>query len=135
MANMGQYLTALLLNWSMTGGAATRPTAWGIALSLGSPTSVSASEVAGGSGYLRTTMAFGAAGTPTSSGTASNASAITFGPFSSAQSISGIVVFDTVTTSSNSGNILWEGLLATARTIGIGDSLVLPTGSLLLTLS
>jgi hypothetical protein len=26
-------------------------------------------------------------------------------------------------------------LLATARTIGVGDSLVLPTGSLLLTLS
>jgi hypothetical protein len=80
-------------------------------------------------------MAFGAAGTPTSSGTVSNASAITFGPFSSAQSISGIVVFDTVTTSVNSGNILWQGLLATARTIGIGDSLVLPTGSLLLTLN
>lgn len=79
-------------------------------------------------------MAWGAAGTPTSSGTVTNASAVTFGPFSSAQSISGILVWDTML-SANSGNLLWFGLLGAARTVAIADSLVLPTGSLLLTLT
>lgn len=134
MANIGQYLTAQFLNWAMGGAGATQPTKWGIGLSTGAPSSISGSEIGTASGYARQSMAWGAAGTPTSSGTVSNASAVTFGPFSSAQSVSGILVWDSML-SLNSGNLLWEGLLATARTIGIGDSLVLPQGSLLLTLS
>jgi hypothetical protein len=43
---------------------------------------------------------------------------MTFGPFSSAQSISGVIVKDTIATG---GNLLWQGLLATARTVGVGD--------------
>jgi hypothetical protein len=134
MANVSQYLSKALLDWSLGGATPTRPAAWGIGLSLGSPTSVSGSEITTGSGYARQTGIFGAAGTPTSSGTGSNNSACTFGPFSGAASVSGLQLWDSML-SLNSGNMLYEGLLATARTIGVGDSLVLNVGALIIGMS
>lgn len=133
MAAIGQYLTQALLNWSLNADAVTRPTAWGVGLSLGSPTSVSGSEITTGSGYSRVAATFASAGTPTSSGTGTNISNMTFGPFSSACSISGIQVWDTVL-SLNSGNLLYYGLLATARTLNAGDSLVVASGALTISL-
>lgn len=130
MAAASQYLQKAALDWVFGGASPTQPTKWGVALSLGAPTSVSASEVSTNSGYARQSMAWGAAGTPSGSGTVSNASAITFGPFSTAQSLSGLVVFDTML-SANSGNMLVYGNLATARTVGIGDSLVIASASIL----
>ena len=44
---------------------------------------------------------------------------MTFGPFSSAQSLSGLIVTDTLATA---GNLLFYGTLTTARTVAIGDS-------------
>lgn len=134
MANISQYLTKAMLDWSMGGATPTRPGAWGVGLSLGAPTSVSGSEITTGSGYARQSPGtFAAAGTPTSSGTATNTAAMTFGPFSGAASISGIQIWDTVL-SLNSGNMLWYGLLATARTVGVGDSLVIASGALAVSL-
>lgn len=134
MANISQYMQANMLNWVFAGAAATVPTKWGVGISLGNPSSTSGSEVSTASGYSRQSMAWGAAGTPTGSGTVTNASAITFGPFSTAQSLSGLLIWDTML-SANSGNLLWYGTLATARTLGVGDSLVVPTGSILVTLA
>jgi hypothetical protein len=138
MANIGQFMQANMLNWVFSGAAPTAATKWGIGLSTaaGVPSSVSSSqsEVATGSGYTRQSMAWGAAGTPSGSGTVTNASAITFGPFSNAQSISGLLIYDTILTL-NSGNLLWMGTLATARTVGVGDSLVIAAGSILVTLA
>ena len=59
---------------------------------------------------------------------------MTFGPFSSAFSITGLQVWDTVL-SLNSGNMLWYGTLTTARTVAIGDSLVIASGALTISLS
>jgi hypothetical protein len=134
MANISQYLTKAMLDWSLGGATPTRPGAWGIGLSLGSPTSVSGSEITTGSGYARQTGIFAAAGTPTSSGTVTNASNMTFGPFSGACSISGIQIWDTILTL-NSGSLLYMGLLTTARTLIIGDSLVLASGALTVSLN
>lgn len=80
-------------------------------------------------------MAFGAAGTPTSSGTVTNASAVTFGPVNAASVISGIQIWDTVGVAADAGNMLWFGLLATARTLASGDSLVIASGALTVTLT
>lgn len=135
MANISQYATKALLDWVMGGASPTRPTAWGVGLSLGSPTSVSGSEITTGSGYARQTAnTFAAADTPTSSGTATNTTNMTFGPFSSACSISGIQIWDTVL-SLNSGNMLWYGLLTTARTLIAGDLLVVNSGALTVSLN
>lgn len=126
MANISAYLEKAMLDWSLGGATPTRPTIWSFGLSLGSPTSVSGSEITTGSGYARQTAIFAAAASP--GGSATNGSAATFGPFSGAASVSGIQIWDTILTL-NSGNMLYEGLLATARTIGVGDSLVLASGA------
>jgi hypothetical protein len=133
MANVMQQMMRDLLDWSLGGATPTRPAAWFIGLATGSPTSVASSEIAVGSGYVRQTVAFAAAGTPASSGTATNNAALTFGPFSTAQSISGIFIANTV--SSNAGTGLYAGLLSAARTVQSGDSLVVASGALVVSMS
>ena len=132
MANIAQYASKALLDWICGGASPTQPTTRGIGLSLGVPSSISASEVGAASGYTRQTVTFGAAGTPTSSGTVTNANAMTFGPFSTAQSISGLVVADTLAAG---GNLLFYGTLTTARTVQPGDSLVIAVAALTITLA
>lgn len=132
MSNVGAYAEKALLDWVCGGAVPTSPATRAVGLSLGAPTSVSGSEVGISSGYTRQSVTFAAAASP--AGSVSNANAMTFGPFSSAQSISGLVVWDTVLTN-NSGNMLWYGTLTTARTVGVGDSLVIAAGALVITLA
>lgn len=133
MANVMQPMMKSLLDWSLGGATPTRPAAQFVGLATGSPTSAASSEIATGSGYTRQTVTFGAAGTPASSGTATNVNAMTFGPFSTAQSISGLFIADTV--SSNAGTGLYAGLLSAARTVQSGDSLVVASGALTVSMS
>lgn len=138
MANISQYMTKAMLDWALLGQAVTptRPVGIFVGLSLTAPTSVASNEVATGSGYVRQGSAasvFSNAGTPSGSGTAVNALAMTFGPFSSSAVINGLFISDTV--SSNAGNMLFFGNLATVRTPLIGDSLVLAAGALTITLN
>jgi hypothetical protein len=131
MANISSYDQKAMLDWVLGGATPTRPTDRYVALSLGTPTSVSASEVLTNSGYVRQTALFGAAASP--AGSASNTAAMTFGPFSSSAAIQGVVIFDT--SAFTAGNQLWYGTLLTARTVLPGDTLVIGAGSLILTLS
>jgi hypothetical protein len=133
MANIGAYAAKQTLDWQLGGaGAITQPASRLVALSLGTPTSVSAmGEVATNSGYARQTALFGAAASP--AGSASNTAAMTFGPFSSSNAIQGLLIYDTI--SINSGNIWWYGTLLTARTVLPGDTLVVAAGALIATLS
>jgi hypothetical protein len=133
MANVSQALMKSLLDWSLNGATPTRPGAAFVGLATGSPTSAASSEIATGSGYVRQTVTFAAAGTPSGSGTATNNAAMTFGPFSTAQSISGLFISDTV--SSNAGTMLYEGLLSAARTVQAGDSLVIASGALVVSMA
>jgi hypothetical protein len=59
---------------------------------------------------------------------------MTFGPFSGAASITGIQIWDTVLTL-NSGNMLYYGTLTTPRTVGVGDSLVIASAALTVSLA
>ena len=80
MANISAYLEKAYLDWALGGAAATQPASRLAALSLGTPTSVSGSEVGSNSGYIRQTALFGAAASP--AGSASNTASMAFGPFS-----------------------------------------------------
>jgi hypothetical protein len=135
MANISQFAGKAMLDWVLGGAGATPPTTRAIGLSLGNPSSTSMSEIGTASGYTATSMAFAAAITAgtvaNSTATATNASAATFGPFSSSQSISGIFVKDTVGTA---GTFWFYGALAAARTVSPGDSLIVATGALSITL-
>jgi len=66
-------------------------------------------------------------------GSASNISAMTFGPISSAATISGLQIWDTM--AATVGNMLWYGTLTTARPLNAGDSLVFAAGALIITLA
>lgn len=131
MANISAYLSKALLDWVLGGATPTQPSSRLAALSLGTPTSVSGSEVGSNSGYIRQTALFGAAASPQMS--ASNTAGMTFGPFSTSNAIQGLFLADTV--SIFSGNMLWYGTLLTARTVLPGDTLVVAPGNLLITLS
>ena len=129
MPAFGAYAQKAMLDWVFLGAVPTRPATNGVGLSLGAPSSLSMSEIGTASGYTVQTVGFGAAASP--AGSVSNTNAMTFGPFSSAQSISGLVVKDTIATA---GNMLAYGPLATARTVAIGDSLVIASAALTISL-
>lgn len=130
MANISAFYEKVLLDYSLTGATATRPTAWGLALSTAAPNATTFTEIGTGSGYAAQTMPMSAAASP--AGSSINGTAATFGPFSTACTVSGMALKDTTTTG---GNVIWYGTLATARTLGVGDSLVFAVGSLTITLS
>jgi hypothetical protein len=127
MANVSAYAEKKLLDIIL--GSAS-----GAALSLGVPTSISASEVGPGSGLSRASISFSSASSP--AGSAVNNLAVTFGPLSagSSASVVGITLWDNPT-SSGAGSMLWYGLLASPRVLGPGDSLVLTAGALTVTLA
>ncbi len=126
------YLQAQMLNWAMGGAAATQPTKWGVGLSLGTPTSLSGSEMSV-AGYARQTCVWVAAGTPTSSATVKNSAAILF-TINSACTIKGFAVWDTVL-SSNSGSLLAWGTLSASSIFASGDVASFSAGAILLTLA
>jgi|SRR6516162_1676655 len=134
MANICQYMQKAMLDWVLLGAAPTRPASVLVGLSIGAPSSTSNSEVGAGSGYARAAPSFGAAGTPASSGSASNNAAMTFGPFSSSQVISGLFLIDNAALATAT-NALWFGNLSTVRTPLVGDSLVIAVGALQITLA
>jgi hypothetical protein len=126
-----QYMQQRMLSW-VFGGSPTKPTAWGVGLSLGVPTSIAGSE-ASVSGYARQTATWGAAGSPASSGTVANASAIVFNLLSRA-TYTGFQIWDGLG-SSNSGNMLAWGTLSTAVVASSGDSVSFSIGALRITLA
>lgn len=131
MANVSAYLSKAYLDWCLQGATPTRPGALWAGLAAGTPTSVAGSEIGTLTGYSRLTALFGAAASP--AGSASNTAAMTFGPFSSVGSILGLQLWDGSPVASS--NMLWYGTLQTARTIGIGDTLVVASGALIITLA
>jgi hypothetical protein len=131
MAGIAAYLEKALLDFSLNAQVVNRPVAWSMGLSLGVPSSVSGSEIATGSGITRQTLLMAAAASP--AGSASNASALTFGPILSSATLSGIQVWDTA--AATGGNMLWYGTLTTARALNAGDSVVFAPGALIITLA
>lgn len=131
MANVSAFLAKGYLDWCLQGATPTRPGALWAGLAAGTPTSVSGSEIGTATGYSRITALFAAATSPL--GTASNSAAMTFGPFSSTGSILGLQLWDGSPV--NSSDMLWYGTLQTARTIGVGDTLIIAAGALVITMS
>jgi hypothetical protein len=130
MAALSDYAEKLILDWMMTNGSATRPTAWYVALYTAAPSDSGGGTEVSGSGYSRQAVTFAAASSP--AGTTSNTGAVTFtasgGSFGT---VTHVGIFD----ASTSGNLLWHGSLAASKTIGDGDSLQFAIGDLDLTIA
>lgn len=130
MAALSDHAEALLLNWLMTTGSATRPTNWYVALYTAAPSDSGGGTEVSGSGYSRQSVTFGAASSP--GGTTSNTNAVSFtaagGNFGT---VTHIGIFD----NSSGGNLLWHGSMTASKTVNDGDTLEFSIGNIDLTIA
>lgn len=130
MAALSDYAEKLLLDWMMTDGAASRPTAWFVALYTAAPNDAGGGTEVSGNGYARQAVAFAAATSP--DGTTANTGAVSFtADGGNWGSITHMAIF----TAASGGNMLWHGALAAARTINDSDTLTFAPGAINLTLA
>jgi hypothetical protein len=124
MTAFSNYAENLVLNWAFTNGAATRPTAWHVALHTADPTEVGNVGELSGNGYARQSTTFNTS----SSGLVDNVGTLTFGPNTAVNwgTVSHVSVWD----SSTSGNCLAKGTLSSSVVINVGDSLTIAAGAL-----
>jgi hypothetical protein len=130
MAALSDHAEALLLDWLMTSGSATRPTAWYVALYTAAPSDSGGGTEVSGSGYAREAVTFAAATSP--GGTTSNSGAVSFtasgGDWGS---ITHIGIHD----ASTGGNLLWHGAMTASKTVADGDTLEFSIGNIDLTIA
>ena len=134
MSALSNSAEKLLLDFLMTTGTATRPTAWYVALYTAAPNDASTGSTGGtedsGNGYSRQAVTFAAAATPGGTTTSTDAQSFTAsgGDF-------GTVTHMAIIDASSGGNMLWHGALTTSRTVNDGDTLTFSAGNIDLTLA
>lgn len=113
-----------VLTWLLTNSAATRPTAWYVALFTSNPAEdASGTEVStSGTAYARQSVTFSVSGN-----TASNTAAIEF-PTATASygTVTHVGVFD----ASSAGNLIAYAALTTSKAIDTGDVMRIPASDL-----
>lgn len=130
MSALSDYSEKLLLDWMMTTGAATRPTAWYVALYTAAPSDSGGGTEVSGAGYSRKSVTFDAAATP--GGTTSNSNAVTF---TASGGSYGTVTHIGIMTASTAGSLLWHGALTASKIVNDGDTLEFSIGNIDLTLA
>jgi len=130
MAAVSDYAEKLLLDWLLTNGAVTRPTAWHVALYVDATDDAGGGTEVVGNGYSRQAVGFDAAATP--GGTTQNSGGISFtASGGNWGTITHMAFFD----ASTGGNSLWHGALTTARIMNDGDTLTFSAGNIDVTLA
>jgi hypothetical protein len=130
MSALSDYSEKLLLDWLMTSGSATRPTAWYVALYTAAPSDSGGGTEVSGNGYVRKAVAFDAASTP--GGTTSNTGAVSFTASGGAW---GTITHIGIFTAETSGNLLWHGGLTASKAVGDGDTIEFAIGNIDLTVA
>jgi hypothetical protein len=130
MAALSDYAEKLLLDWMMTNGSATRPTAWYVALYTAAPSDSGGGTEVSGNGYARKAVTFAAASTP--GGTTSNTGAVSF---TAAGGSWGTITHIGIHNALSSGNLLWHGSMTASKTIADGDTLEFAIGNIDLTIA
>tara|TARA_R110000803_G_scaffold16526_2_gene45272 strand:+ start:250 stop:642 length:393 start_codon:yes stop_codon:yes gene_type:complete len=129
MSALSDYGEKLILDWLMTTGSATRPTAWYLALYTAAPADAGGGTEVSGNGYARQVVTMAAATSPGGTTTSTDAQA-----FAAAGgnwgTITHVGLFDALTT----GNLLWHGTITTNRVMNDGDTLTFAIADLDLTL-
>ena len=127
MSAASNYTETLALTYLLTASAATRPTAWYVALFTSDPTDAGSGTECSGTNYARQSVAFTVSGD-----TASNDATITF---PAAGSNWGTITHVGVYTASTSGNLLFHGAVTTSKSIDTGDTFQISSGNLDITLA
>lgn len=130
MAALSDYSEKLILDYLMTTGSATRPTNWYVALYTAAPSDSGGGTELSGSGYAREAVTFAAA--TSGAGTTSNSGAVVF---TADGGDWGSVTHMGIHDATSSGNLLWHGALAAAKTVLDGDSLEFAVGNIDLTVA
>jgi len=130
MSALSDHAENLILNFLMTSGTATRPTAWYVSLYTVAPSDAGGGTEVSGNGYSRQTVAWDTAtGT---GGTTDNTGAVSFtatgGNF-------GTIVAIGIHDASSGGNLLWHGALSANKTVNDGDTLEFAAGAIDLTIA
>lgn len=128
MAALSDYSENLLLQWLMTTAVVTRPTAWHVALFSVAPSDAGGGTELSGGGYARQPAAFTVSGN-----VASNSAVIEFVNNGALDwpNIVAVGIFDAATL----GNLLFHGLLASARDPALNDTIRFAAGTLTATLN
>ena len=130
MAALSDYAEKLLLDWMMTTGSATRPTAWYVALYTAAPSDSGGGTELSTGGYARQSVAFSAASSP--GGTTSNSGEVSF---TASGADYGTVTHMGIFDAASSGNLLWHGALTASKTVADGDTLAFAVGNIDLTMA
>lgn len=130
MAALSDHAEALLLDWLMTNGTATRPTAWYVALYTAAPSDSGGGTEVSGNGYSRQAVTFAAATSP--GGTTSNTGAVSF---TASGGNWGTITHIGIHDASTSGNLLWHGSMTASKTVADGDTLEFSIGNIDLTIA
>ena len=116
----------LVLQWLLTAGAATRPTAWYVGLFTDAPTEAGTGTEIAVAGYARMPITLTVTGN-----TASNSASIEFAAATAPWgSITHAAVFDSL----SGGTMIASGALTVAKTIDTGDIIRIPAASFNVTL-
>jgi len=129
MAGFTDYTEDLVLDWLLTSGTATRPTAWYVALYTVAPTDTGGGTEVSGTSYARTAVTFSVSGT--SPATAANSAAV---EFPEAGGSWGTVVAAGIFDASSAGNLLAYANLTASKAVDTGDVLRFNTSALTVTL-
>lgn len=130
MSALSNYAEKLLLDWMVTTGAATRPTAWYVALYTTATDDASAGTEVSGNGYSRQSVTFDAATSGAGTTTSNNSQT-----FTAAGGSWGTITHMAIYDASTAGNRLWHGALDTSKVIDDGDSLFFAAGAIDLALA
>jgi hypothetical protein len=119
-------LETRVLQWALTNGSPTRPTAWWVGLFTAAPGEAGGGTEVSGNAYTREAVTFTVSGN-----LATNDAAIEWPTATGTWgTITHIAVFDAET----SGNMLVYATLTSSKTIASGDVLRIPSGDLDVTL-
>lgn len=119
-------LETRVLQWALTNGSPTRPTAWYVGLFTAAPGEAGGGTEISGSAYARQAVTFTVSGN-----LATNNAAIEFPTATGTWgTVTHVAVFDAGT----SGNMLVYASLTSSKTIASGDVLRIPSGDLDITL-
>jgi hypothetical protein len=125
MTAISNYLETQILTWACTASAATRPTAWHVALFTAAPSDTGGGTELSTGGYARQSVTFTVSGA-----TASNTAIIDFVSSGDWGNITHVGIFD----ASTAGNLLFWGALSTPRDPASGDTVRFAASALQITL-
>jgi hypothetical protein len=128
MASASNATETLLLKYSLTADAVTRPTAWYIGLHTADVTDAGTGTEVTGNGYARTAVSF-----TVTNDTATNSATVTF-PTASGGSW-GTVSHLGIWSATTAGTLYYHGALTASKSVADGDTFTIQSGALTIVLA